>query len=141
MPALLGVIVLFALVARFSPKELAPFFVSAFEKKLQLNTYLVLVLREYIAATGLLGELPAMLSALPLPPALVFALKKNISETLQKLLTGFAAEPADWMYGTQVCRYYPEFSTAHGVYDMAANMEANGFPWDAVESALEQLFE
>ena len=70
VPALLGVIMLFALVARFSPRELAPFFVSAFEVKLQLNTYLVLVLREYIAATGLLGELPAMLSALPLPPAL-----------------------------------------------------------------------
>lgn len=47
-------------------------------------------------------------------------------------LTGFAAEPAEWMYGTQICRYSPEFSTAQGVYDMAENMEANGFPWDAV---------
>jgi integral membrane protein (TIGR00529 family) len=82
VPALLGVIVLFALMARFSPKELAPFFVSAFEKKLQLNTYLVLVLREYIAATGLLGELPAMLSALPLPPALVFALMFFVGGTI-----------------------------------------------------------
>ena len=82
VPTLLGVIGLFALVARFSPKELAPFFVSAFEKKLQLNTYLVLVLREYIAATGLLGELPAMLSALPLPPALVFALMFFVGGTI-----------------------------------------------------------
>ena len=82
VPALLGVIVLFALVARFSPGELAPFFVSAFETKLQLNTYLVLVLREYIAATGLLGELPAMLSALPLPPALVFALMFFLGGTI-----------------------------------------------------------
>ena len=31
---------------------------------------------------------------------------------------GFAAEPAEWMYGTQICRYAPEFSTAQGVYDM-----------------------
>ena len=82
VPALLGVIALFALVARFSPRELAPFFVSAFEVKLQLNTYLVLVLREYIAATGLLGELPAMLSSLPLPPALVFALMFFIGGTI-----------------------------------------------------------
>ena len=82
VPALLGVIALFALVGRFSPSELAPFFVSAFETKLQLNTYLVLVLREYIAATGLLGELPAMLSALPLPPALVFALMFFIGGTI-----------------------------------------------------------
>ena len=48
------------------------------------------------------------------------------------LLTGFAAEPAEWMYGTQVCRYAPEFSTPQGVYDMAAKMAENDFPWDAV---------
>ncbi len=48
------------------------------------------------------------------------------------VISGFAPEPAEWMYGTQICRYQPEFSTAQGVYEMAANMEANGFPWDAV---------
>ncbi len=59
---------------------------------------------------------------------------EQISDVLYgySLLTGFAAEPAGWMYGTQICRYAPEFSTAQGVYDMSANMEANGFPWDAV---------
>ncbi len=59
---------------------------------------------------------------------------EKISDVLYgySLLTGFAAEPAEWMYGTQICRYAPEFSTAQGVYDMAANMEANDFPWDAV---------
>ncbi|MBR0509256.1 MAG: glycoside hydrolase family 31 protein [Clostridia bacterium] len=59
---------------------------------------------------------------------------EKISEVLYgySVITGFASEPAEWMYGTQVCRYAPEFSTAQGVYNMAENMEANGFPWDAV---------
>ena len=58
----------------------------------------------------------------------------KISDVLYgySLLTGFAAEPAEWMYGTQICRYQPEFATPQGVFDMATNMEANGFPWDAV---------
>ena len=48
------------------------------------------------------------------------------------VLTGFAPEPAPWMYGTAVCRYSPDFSTAEGVYAMVQAMEENDFPWDAV---------
>lgn len=48
------------------------------------------------------------------------------------VLTGFAPEPASWMYGTAVCRYAPDFSTAAGVYAMADAMEKNDFPWDSV---------
>jgi|GEM_PF-776576 len=48
------------------------------------------------------------------------------------LLTGFAPEPAPWLYGTTVCRYAPDFSTAEGIYAMADAMEENDFPWDAV---------
>lgn len=48
------------------------------------------------------------------------------------LLTGFSPEPAEWTYGSIICRYYPDFSTVQGVLDMAENMEANDFPWDAV---------
>ena len=47
-------------------------------------------------------------------------------------ITGFAPVPADWLYGTQVCRYYPEFSTTAGVLEMAEKMKENDFPWDAV---------
>ena len=59
---------------------------------------------------------------------------EKISDVLYgySVISGFAAEPAEWMYGTQICRYAPEFSTPQGVYDMAKNMEENGFPWDAV---------
>ena len=47
-------------------------------------------------------------------------------------ITGFAPVPADWLYGTQVCRYSPDFSTVEGVMDMAEQMEKIDFPWDAV---------
>ena len=47
-------------------------------------------------------------------------------------ITGFAPVPADWLYGTQVCRYAPDFSTVEGVRDMAEQMKKNDFPWDAI---------
>lgn len=48
------------------------------------------------------------------------------------LLTGFAPEPAEWNYGTIVCRYHPEFSTVEGVLEMAEKMKENDFPWEGV---------
>ncbi|HPY37811.1 MAG TPA: DUF401 family protein, partial [Clostridia bacterium] len=47
---------------------------SAFEPKLLVNTFLVLVLKEFIDYTGVLQMLPKILSALPIPAFLVFAL-------------------------------------------------------------------
>lgn len=47
-------------------------------------------------------------------------------------ITGFAPMPAPWLFGTQVCRYHPEFHTKQGVLAMADSMEKNDFPWDAV---------
>lgn len=52
--------------------------------------------------------------------------------TSYSALTGFAPEPADWLYGIQVCRYAPDFSTPEGVYEMQRRMAENDFPWDAV---------
>ena len=48
--------------------------VSAFEKKLILNTFLVLVLKEFIQFTGVLLILPQVISQLPIPPFLTFAI-------------------------------------------------------------------
>lgn len=48
------------------------------------------------------------------------------------LLTGFSPEPAEWSYGSIICRYSPDFSTVQGVTDMAQAMEENDFPWDGV---------
>lgn len=47
-------------------------------------------------------------------------------------ITGYAPQPADWMYGTTVCRYSPDFRTVEGVMDMVDAMEKNDFPWDNV---------
>ena len=47
-------------------------------------------------------------------------------------ISGFSPEPAEWLYGTQVCRYAPDFSTPEGILDMAEQMEKNDFPWEAV---------
>ena len=63
-----------ALVCRFRPGELLPMVKSAFEVKLLLNTFLVLVLKEWIGCTGVLELLPRVLSGLPIPGYLVFVL-------------------------------------------------------------------
>ena len=65
--AVLTVIVLAAFMYRFSFAELKGFLVSAFEVKLLLNTFLILVLKEFISYTGVLTLLPAVLSTLPIP--------------------------------------------------------------------------
>lgn len=54
--------------------EMKPFFKSAFEARLLLITYSVLVLKEFIAHTGALEVLPQMIQKLPLPAYLVFAI-------------------------------------------------------------------
>lgn len=74
VPASLAAMVLMAVIYRFKPRELAAMLKSAFEVKLLLNTFLVLVLKEFIACTGVLELLPVALSALPIPMYMVFAL-------------------------------------------------------------------
>lgn len=67
------VICIAAAVYRFRPTALLQMFRSAFEVKLLLNTFLVLVLKEFISYTGVLEELPTVLSVLPIPAYLIFA--------------------------------------------------------------------
>lgn len=62
------------LVYRVRPGELKLMFGSAFEKKMLSNTFLVLVLKEFIDYTGVLVLLPEAMSAFPLPSYLIFAL-------------------------------------------------------------------
>jgi len=63
-----------AAVYRFSARELLSMLRGAFEGKLLLNTFLVLVLKEFISFTGMLNALPRTLSALPIPAYLIFAM-------------------------------------------------------------------
>ena len=70
--AVLLSILLCLFVYRFSFQEVKRMVVSAFEKKLILNTFLVLVLKEFIQFTGVL--LLLVISQLPIPPFLTFAI-------------------------------------------------------------------
>lgn len=72
--AVATVILASALVYRFSGRELVSMVRSAFEVRLILNTFLVLTLKEFLAWTGVLEELPAAMSVLPIPTYLIFAL-------------------------------------------------------------------
>ncbi|MCD8122533.1 MAG: DUF401 family protein [Clostridiales bacterium] len=60
-------------VYRVTVAELKQMVFSAFEKKMLGNTFLVLVLKEFISYTGVLEQLPELMAGLPLPPYLVFA--------------------------------------------------------------------
>lgn len=74
VPAVCITLIAGALVYRFKPKELAHMLLDAFETKLLANTFLVLVLKEFISYTGVLQLLPQLLSKLPIPTYMVFAL-------------------------------------------------------------------
>lgn len=74
VPAVAVVIVLCIFVYRFSIKDVGRMVITAFEKKLILNTFLVLVLKEFIAYTGVLKLLPDAMAKLPIPTYLAFAL-------------------------------------------------------------------
>ena len=61
-------------VYRIKWTEMKPFFKAAFEARLLLITYAVLVLKEFIAHTGALEVLPEIIQKLPLPAYLIFAI-------------------------------------------------------------------
>ena len=76
-PVYLAVLVCVALnffVNRFSFSEILPFFRSAFEVKLVVNTIMVMMFKELLSATGVITALPDYLSRLPVPSFLTFAL-------------------------------------------------------------------
>lgn len=67
-------IVVAILVYRVRTEELKVMLCSAFEQRMLINTFLVLVLKEFIAYTGVLELLPHAMAVLPLPTYLIFAL-------------------------------------------------------------------
>ena len=72
--AVLICIVINIFVNKFSFAELKPFFRTAFETRLILSTWLVMVFKEILAATGVIGKLPEFFATLPIPAFLVYAL-------------------------------------------------------------------
>lgn len=74
VPAVLIVLIMAAVYYRFNPVELCIMARRSIEVNLLANTFLVLVLKEFIAYTGVLTLLPEVLSGLQVPGYLVFAL-------------------------------------------------------------------
>ena len=72
--AVLICIIINTFVNHFRPSELLPFLRSAFEAKLLVSTWLVMIFKEVLAATGVIEMLPDFFSTLPLPTFLIFAL-------------------------------------------------------------------
>lgn len=68
------VIIMGLIVYQFRWEELEPMFSRAFEGKLLLNTFLILVFKEVIEYTGVIGELPAFFSQFHIPLYMVFSL-------------------------------------------------------------------
>lgn len=72
--AVLVSILICVMVYHVTMQELKTFVFSAFEKKMLSNTFLVLVLKEFLSFTGVLPQLPDALAKLPLPTYLIFGL-------------------------------------------------------------------
>lgn len=69
-----GVIVAAFFIHRFKFKEIKPFFISAFELKIVVNTFLIMIFKDILTYTGVISQLPAIFSSLPIPTYVAFAL-------------------------------------------------------------------
>ncbi len=72
--AILAVTALCFFVYRIPLRDVPGVAVSAFEPILLLNSYLILVFKEFLSSTGVINALPEFFSALPIPTFLIFAL-------------------------------------------------------------------
>ena len=72
--AVIVCIILELFVNKFSMQEVLPFFRSAFEGKLMLNTLAVMIFGQLLSATGVVNLLPEYFAMLPIPMFLIYAL-------------------------------------------------------------------
>lgn len=72
--AILAIIVLAYPIYRFKIREMPFFLKSAFEPVLIVSSYLIMVFKEILSASGVIESLPAAFSALPIPTYLIFAI-------------------------------------------------------------------
>lgn len=61
-------------VNHFTTGELIPFFRTAFEGRLLLSTWLIMIFKELLTETGVISALPQMFAALAIPEFLIFTL-------------------------------------------------------------------
>lgn len=73
--AAIGIVTVIAYpIYRFTLSDFGGLAKSAFEVVLLLNTYLIMVFKEFITHTGVIASMPEVFSSLPIPTFLVFAL-------------------------------------------------------------------
>lgn len=72
--ATVAIIVVYFFVGKFKIPEILPFFKTAFERKIVLNTFAVMVFKDILTASGAIDSLPDFFAQFPIPPYMVFAL-------------------------------------------------------------------
>lgn len=72
--AVIPVILLSILVNGFSLEELRPMVLSAFETKLILTTFAIMIFKEMLVFTGVIDQLPELFQSFPLHPVIIFGL-------------------------------------------------------------------
>jgi len=72
--AVFPIIVLSAVLNKFSFEEIKPMFRSAIEGKLILTTVVIMMFKEILVFTGVIERLPGYFSVLPIPPVIIFML-------------------------------------------------------------------
>jgi hypothetical protein len=74
LSATLAVIIVCLPVYRYKPREILPLLKDAVEAPMLVNTYLIMVFKDFIMHSGAMDALPDFFSHLPVPTYLVFAL-------------------------------------------------------------------
>ncbi|BBA50354.1 hypothetical protein FV113G1_07010 [Fusobacterium varium] len=72
--AVVPVIIVSAILNRFSVDELISMIKTAFETKLIVSTVMIMVFKELLTFTGVIGRLPEYFEKLPIHPAIIFSL-------------------------------------------------------------------
>lgn len=72
--AVVPVIIVSAILNRFSVDELIPMIKTAFETKLIVSTVMIMVFKELLTFTGVIERLPEYFEKLPIHPAVIFSL-------------------------------------------------------------------
>ena len=68
------ILVVYFFVHKFTFAEIKDYFVSAFQTKLAVNTFAVMVLKEFLTVSGAIHALPDFFVQLPIPPFMIFML-------------------------------------------------------------------
>lgn len=72
--AVIPVIIVSAILNKLSVDELIPMVKTAFETKLIVSTVMIMIFKELLTFTGVIGRLPEYFEKLPIHPAIIFSL-------------------------------------------------------------------